>query len=112
MSSQESIKGISFRVLQGIANYINNIPNDEDEALISRDQAFDICVKQRILTKIKGSDRELDGLINSEYTNENDIGKLNNFFSTEEARKLSEFVEVKLKIRQKFEELRRYGYTS
>lgn len=113
LSLQESMKGISFRVLQGIANYINNIPNnDDEEPLISRDEAFDICVNQRILTKIKGSDRELDGLINSEYINEDDIGKLYSFFSSKQAKNLSEFSNVKLKIKQKFEELRKYGYTS
>lgn len=113
LSSQESIKGISFRVLQGIAKYISNIPyDDEDEPLISRNEAFDICVKQRILTKIKGSDRELDGLINSDYTNETNIGELYNFFSSEKAKKLSEFTEVKSKMKQKFEELRKYGYTN
>ncbi|MBY7026290.1 AAA family ATPase [Clostridium botulinum] len=112
LSSQESMKGISFRVLQGIADYINNIPNDEDELLIGRNEAFDICVKQRILTKIKGSDRELDGLINSDYINEIDIGKLYEFFENEESRKLSEFTDVKLKIKQKFKELRKYGYTN
>ncbi|QCJ05645.1 AAA family ATPase [Clostridium butyricum] len=112
LSKQESINGISFRVLQGIANYINNIPYDEDEALISRSDAFDICVKQRILTKIKGSDRELDGLINIDYSNENEIGSLYNLFNSEEAKKLSEFKEVKIKIQQKFEELKKYGYTN
>lgn len=112
LNSQESMKGISFRVLQGIANYINNIPNNDDEPLISRNEAFDICVKQRILTKIKGSDTELDGLINSEYINEEDIGKLYNFFNSEQAKNLSEFSNVKLKIKQKFEELKKYGYTS
>ena len=112
LSSQESIRGISFRVLQGIANYINNIPYDEDEPLISRSEAFDICIKQRILTKIKGSNRELDGLINSDYVDETKIGKLYDFFSSEKAEKLSEFTEVKTKIQQKFKELRKYGYTS
>jgi len=112
LSKQESMKGISFRTLQGIANYINNIPYDEDEALISRSDAFDICVKQRILTKIKGSDRELDGLINSDYSNENKIGSLYDLFNSDEAKKLSEFDEVKIKIQQKFEELKKYGYAN
>lgn len=112
LSKQESMKGISFRVLQGIANYMNNIPYDEDEALISRRDAFDICVKQRILTKIKGSDRELDGLINSDYSNEDEMGNLYNLFNSDDAKKLSEFKESKIRIQQKFEELKKYGYTN
>ncbi|WP_368252665.1 hypothetical protein, partial [Clostridium perfringens] len=110
LSNKENIRGISFRVLQGIADYINNIPSYEEETLISREEAFDICVKQRILTKIKGSDRELEGLINS--SNNDELGSLYKFFNSNDSRKISDFTEVKLRIKQKSEGLKKYGYTN
>ncbi|MDM0499722.1 AAA family ATPase [Clostridium perfringens] len=110
LSNKENIRGISFRVLQGIADYINNIPSYEEETLISREEAFDICVKQRILTKIKGSDRELEWLINS--SNNDELGSLYKFFNSNDSRKISDFTEVKLRIKQKSEGLKKYGYTN
>jgi hypothetical protein len=59
-------KGVSFRVLEKIVSYIKNIPHDdENEEIISRREAFDIEIKQRLLTKIRASERQYGKLVGS-----------------------------------------------
>ena len=80
--------------------------------LIKKRDAFDLCVKQRILTKIKGSDRQLDELINGETEDNQSIGKLFELFDSEEAKEISDFSEVKSVLKRKSKELGKYGYTN
>lgn len=57
-------KGVSHRTLQHIADYILNIPENSDGCMvIDRGTAFDLQVKQRILTKVKGHQEQYGKLI-------------------------------------------------
>lgn len=110
-------KGVSFRILEKICSYISNIPQvfDEDEEdIISRREAFDIEVKQRILTKIKGSERQFIGLLGKFDFGSNSISdsELYNFFDSDGALKISEFIQTKEEIIRKAKELTMYGYTN
>lgn len=110
-------KGVSFRILDKIASYINNIPQifDENENdIISRREAFDIEIKQRVLTKIKGSERQFGELIGKYDTNLKTVtnSELYNFFDCEDALRISDFELVKQEIIRKSKELTMYGYTN
>ena len=108
-------KGVSFRILEKIGEYINNIPTDESKNLvISKDEAFDIEIKQRFLTKIKGTERQFGQLIG--YFNDDSLDILNSelydFFNSQEAMAISNFEKTKDEIRRKAKELTLYGYTN
>lgn len=110
-------KGISFRILEKISSYINNIPQvfDENENdIISRGEAFDIEIKQRVLTKIKGSERQFGELIGKYDTNSKSVtnSELYNFFDSEQALRISDFKLTKYEIVRKSKELTLYGYTN
>lgn len=110
-------KGVSFRILEKICSYINNIPQlfDEDETdIISRREAFDIEIKQRVLTKIKGSERQFGELIGKfDIGSENTVNsKLYDFFDSGKALKISDFTLTKQEILRKSKELTMYGYTN
>ncbi|GAA0786361.1 McrB family protein [Hathewaya limosa] len=108
-------KGVSFRIFNRIGSYLNNIPKiNEDEYLISREDAFDIQIKQRLLTKIRGSEKQFERLIGilKEMEGEPLNSELYNFFNSAEAQKISHFRLTKKEICRKAKELSMYGYTS
>lgn len=56
--------GVSFRIVKGISEYLENIPTDEKGThLLSRMRALDYQIKQRILTKIRGHREQIQSLI-------------------------------------------------
>lgn len=64
ISSYDSQTGVSFRIAKAIANYLANIPVDEDgNELLSREVAFDYQIKQRILPKIRGYRDQIESLV-------------------------------------------------
>lgn len=110
-------KGVSFRVLEKMSSYINNIPqvfdaNEND--IISRREAFDIEIKQRVLTKIKGSERQFGELIGRYDITSKSVAnsELYNFFNSDKALKISDFTLTKQEIIRKSKELTMYGYTN
>ncbi|WP_052356541.1 hypothetical protein [Faecalimicrobium dakarense] len=110
-------KGVSFRILEKICSYINNIPSifdENDVETISRREAFDIEIKQRLLTKLKGTERQYGGLIGKLDINSKEISnsELYNFFNSEDAMKISDFELTKQEIIRKAKELSMYGYTN
>ena len=55
LSSHDTSKGISFRCANAIATYLQNIPFQNNHSyMISREEGFDLQIKQRVLTKIRG----------------------------------------------------------
>lgn len=111
----DSQKGVSFRVLQRIGIYIKNIPSDEHlQKLISREDAFDLQVKQRIITKIKGTSKQFLKLIGTyEFDTTNVINsKLLELLNSEDSKTVSNFKETKKEINRKAQELALYGYTN
>ncbi|MFD2613183.1 McrB family protein [Paenibacillus gansuensis] len=64
ISNIDAQTGVSFRIVMGISEYLDNIPTDDKGApLLSRTRALDYQVKQRILTKIRGHREQIESLI-------------------------------------------------
>lgn len=108
----DSKKGVSFRVLQAIAIYLENIPkNDKDKPMFERKKAIDIQVKQRIISKLRGNKKTMNNLL-GDYDEEKNIclnSLLYNFL--DKNNKISSFEETKELILQKSKEVSIYGYT-
>jgi hypothetical protein len=65
-------KGVSFRIAKSIARYLDNIPVREDGTLlIPRGEAFDLQIKQRILTKISGLETTIGSLVGNYHSEDN-----------------------------------------
>ena len=112
ISSYDNSKGVSFRTLERIGDYLNNIPHGEFNKNISKEEAMDIQVKQRILTKVNGSREQFMDLIG--YMDDNDKlinSKLYDFFDSE-GEEISGFIKTKEEIKRKARELSLYGYTN
>ncbi|EJQ92866.1 McrB family protein [Bacillus cereus] len=100
--------GIGWRIIRQISNFLNNIPLN---APLSREEAFDIQLVQRVLTKIRGSDEqftELLGQYNSD-TRKVENSKLLELLSTMPTS--YEFKQTRKLIAEKAKELRLYGHT-
>lgn len=101
LNEYNSQKGVSFRTALNIEKYIENIPlNEENENIIPKSEAFDIQIKQRLLTKIKGSSLELSDILQK-------IDKLFNKYHL-----VSDFIHCKEEITKKMKELNLYGYAN
>lgn len=116
MNRVDTQKGVSFRIVKNIASYIENIPCDsEGNCIISREKAFDIQIKQRVLTKLKGHHQQYGSLI-GEYTGEIDddvIGsKIYNILISENAQKISTFKYSINELKRKAKEMYFNGYTA
>lgn len=100
--------GIGWRIIRQISNFLNNIPLN---APFSREEAFDIQLVQRVLTKVRGSDEqftELLGQYNPE-TRQVENSKLLELLSTMPTS--YEFKQTRKLIAEKTKELRLYGHT-
>lgn len=109
-------KGVSFRITKKIAEYLLNIPvNLDGTKMISKREAFDLQIKQRLITKIKGAEKKygkLIGTIKDSESKEPTNSKLFEFFNSEEALKISDFKVTKKEIARKARELGIYGYAN
>lgn len=103
--------GISHRVLKNIGNYILNVPLKGNDTIIERKDVLDLVINQTIMTKIRGTETQLDKLIGSMDDNgaivESELVDLLNKYSN-----VSDFDLVKGTIKNKAEELRINGYTN
>lgn len=100
--------GVGWRIAKQISNYLNNLPLNSE---LSREEAFDLQLVQRVLTKIRGSEeqfRELLGVYDTENKEVSDsslittLDKLPNDYKMEKTRQL---------ILDKSRELKLHGYT-
>lgn len=96
--------GIGWRVVKQIDNFLQCLPKIEDG--ITRGEAFDLQIVQRVFTKIRGSEEQLKQLLG---TSENEKGKLNEIL--EEYSKISNFNQSRETLEQKRRELDLYGFT-
>lgn len=111
--SEDNQKGISFRMIDKMSSYLNNIPETIDgNQVITRKDAFDLLIKQRLLTKLRGSERQLSGIIEPYNLSSNNNSPLYKLFDSTEAKYISDFKLVKLAIKNKEKELSKYGYTN
>lgn len=112
ISKYDEQKGVSFRVLKNIGTYISNIPQDDDSNnLISKEQAFDLVLKQTVMKKLSGPDNRLISLIGKiDYIgDEPKDSMIINLF--EKYSEISDFTECKESLKRKAEDLFTYGYT-
>ena len=94
--------GIGPRVVKAIETYLSNLPTEEDMFNLTSAEGVDLQVKQRVLTKIRGSAEQFEALFDE---GENSIvGLLDKYNS------LSAFCECRKTISQKKKELNNYGY--
>lgn len=100
--------GVGFRILNQIDTYLKNLPQVE---CFSREDAFDKQVVQRVLTKLRGSEDQLKGLLGRymEETGEVVDSKLLSLF--DKYKDVSDFKETKKIICYKAKELKLHGYT-
>ena len=67
LSSHDASKGISFRCANAIATYLQNIPFQNNHTyMISREEGFDLQIKRRVLTKIRGTEMMVGPLLSEE----------------------------------------------
>ncbi|WP_270568062.1 McrB family protein [Clostridium beijerinckii] len=116
LSKWDEQKGVSFRITKKIGEYILNIPvNPYGTTMISKRDAFDIQIKQRLITKIKGTEKKygkLIGIIRDNDGTEPISSELFNFFNSDEAKMISDFEKTKGEIVKKAKELGAYGYAN
>lgn len=115
ISANDAQKGISYRIAEKISSYLSNLPvNETEEYLLDRKEAFDIQIKQRVLTKLKGTERQYSKLLGKISVKSGDIveSQLNELFESELAKSVSDFELTKLEIRRKAKELSIYGYAN
>ncbi|KIL48364.1 McrB family protein [Jeotgalibacillus campisalis] len=110
ISSYDSQTGVSFRIAKSMAQYLENIPQDEDgNELLSRDVAFDYQIKQRILPKIRGYRDQIENLV-FKIDGEGKVieGEISMILTKYEHRNFEKSLKY---LQQKSRELIRNGYT-
>lgn len=114
IAKYDSRKGVSFRVLNAIAAYISNIPVKEDgEKVLTESYAIDLQVKQRIISKLKGTKQTIGNLIGNYDQNSDEVegSKIIELLNNEYIQSISDFKNTKYLIKDKAKELELYGYT-
>ena len=103
--------GISYRVLKNIGNYLNNIPLDQNQIpIIDRKEAFDMIVKQAIMTKIRGSENQIERLVGRYHAQSGEVEQSELYDFINRFPEISAFENVKKVIQNKAEELCINGY--
>lgn len=94
--------GIGPRVVKAVETYLANLPVGDNMFTLTPAEGVDLQIKQRVLTKIRGSAEQFETLFeDGEYS----IISLLDKYS-----ELSPFVECRETVRQKKKELKTYGY--
>lgn len=111
LNKEDRQKGISFRVVLGIASFIANIPVKEDNTmLIDRRIAFDIQLAQRVLTKINGVSTFVEPLVGRFEDGVFKPGAISRLLQSEEGQKVSDFSHSLDYLKSKAKELDVHGY--
>jgi len=108
MSEASKNLGIGWRIVKQVNNYLINLPQTSP---LSREEAFDMQVVQRVLTKIRGSEEQFGELIGSYNldTKAVDDSLILELLSAMPAS--YQFTESKKVIKTKAKELRLHGHT-
>ena len=99
--------GIGYRIVKQINSYINNIPKDVE---YSRALAFDKLIVQRIITKLRGSEEQLNNLI-GRLSSDDRLVDSNIEAILDKYSDVSDFVHVRDELKNKAKELVLYGYS-
>lgn len=94
--------GIGPRVVKAIETYLANLPTENNLFSLTADEGVDLQVKQRVLTKIRGSAEQFETLFDD--GEESILGLLDKYSE------LSTFSECRKAVSQKKKELKTYGY--
>lgn len=117
LNNVDSQKGVSFRIVENIARYIKNIPTDEKGSrYIDYGRAFDLQVKQRILTKLKGHQQQygdLIGELNPDDPEEKiEDSKIYDILTSAAAQEISAFNYSLKELKRKAKEMYYNGYAT
>ncbi len=108
LQSYDPGKGISYRVALAMARFIENIPQSgEGIPLLSREEAFDLQLKQRVLTKLRGLESTMAPLLTESKGKSKTLLQL---LESPIAKEVSSFAHCIAFIHQKIRELELYGY--
>lgn len=99
--------GVGPRIVKHVDQYLENLPV---QSYLTREDAFDIQFVQRILTKVRGSEEQLKGLLGT-YTREREVIDSELISLLEKYEQISTFTKSKKVIEQKAKELKLHGYT-
>ncbi len=110
MSEQDENRGISFRIVLGMAQFLANIPHAEEGPVLSRARAFDLQVSQRILPKVNGLASYVEPLVGYVEGDDYYSGLLMELLESEPAQNISTFEKTKAGLQSKAKELMLYGY--
>lgn len=111
INEQDRQKGISFRTAKSIAYYLNNIPKkSKDELVINREDAFDLQIKQRVITKIRGIDSFVYPLFGSYDGQEWTEGSFTKYLKSPEVQDYHGFNRSLEVVESKMKELLHYGF--
>lgn len=114
ISIVDPLKGFSIRNIIRMGAYLNNLPAKSDEGFyIERDNAIDLFIKQRVLTKIRGPIELYENLIGTiDLDNGVPKGSLYELFDSQTAKKISGFGKTKKELVRKARELSVNGYAT
>lgn len=108
MNERDKNVGIGWRILKQIDEYLQNIPMNTE---LSREEALDYQLVQRVLTKIRGSEEQLSDLLGTwdRVGNELEVGTLEKIL--DKYSECSNFKYSRILIKQKSRELALHGFT-
>lgn len=108
LNSVNKNMGVGFRIVRQIDSFLKNLPQNY---ILPRNEAFDLQVVQRILTKVRGPEDQLKSLIGSYKTEINQTTKSSLIELVDRYNDVSHFKETRKIILHKSKELKAYGYT-
>ncbi len=112
MQAADSQKGVSYRVTQKLAVYLQNIPaRNRSTPLITRARAFDLQLRQRILTKLSGSEMQIGDLVGSFVDGAYKPGQIAELLTSTDVKTIGEFSASLAFLQQKAKELMMHGYS-
>ena len=97
--------GIGYRVVSDMSRYLANIPSDSP---MSRKEALDMQIVQRVLTKVRGSREQIGYLVSLDEENRL-IGRFPELLNRH--KQVSAFTESMRVLKRKAKELKTYDYT-
>lgn len=99
--------GIGWRIVKQVDQYLMNLPIDDTS--FSRGKALDAQIVQRVLTKVRGSEEQMNGLVGTFESEANySRGKLEAIL--DKYTSSSDFIESRKVIKRKAKELKLYGF--
>ncbi len=99
--------GVGWRIVKQISTYLNNLPQNSP---LNREEAFDLQIVQRVLTKIRGNNEALESLLGV-YDEKGDVIKESAILKILKKHSDYDFTHIKTGLINKSRELDVYGYT-